>query len=123
MRIPEVPAVLPEALKSSPQATSTACGYLVLYLRLAAAVFGAPQLHEPGFLGATSSVWQPATFWNSEPCSQRLHLQNEPPQFTSWTAQASQALDSQQMSRCASPSWGLCPLLLATLIYVCGDLA
>jgi hypothetical protein len=122
MRVPEIPATVPEAMKESPLATSTACGYLVLYLRVGAAVFGAPQLHESGFLGSTSSVWQPDTFWNSEPGSQRLQLCNAPPQFISWTAQASQALDSQLLSRHAFVFGGWTYIYLILNAYLFSEL-
>jgi hypothetical protein len=98
LRVPELPSRLPDVMRGSTITTSTACGYLILYIRLVASIFGAPLLLEPGFLGANSCIWQVDTFWRREiPPSQRSRLSGLPVPMVTWTAAASQALDSQQL--------------------------
>jgi hypothetical protein len=103
LRITEVPALLPGAMQTASLTTSVACGCLLLYIRLIASVIGAPLLHEPGFLGAHSSIWQPDTFWRRDAASgHRWTLSGMPAQVVTWTAAASQALDGQQLLKCAA---------------------
>ena len=90
-------------MHGDPLKTSLACGYLVLYIRLLASVFAAPLLHEPGFLGAHSCVWQADTFWRRDAAaavSQRWTLSGMPTQAVTWTAAAANALDNQQLLKC-----------------------
>lgn len=99
--LPELPARLPEGMRADPARVSTACGHLVLYLRLFASVLWAPLLHESGYMGSSSAVWQPGSFWAaSAPLGPRLQLWHTPSQLPFWP-QAEHALDSQQLSRCA----------------------
>lgn len=108
VRVPELPSQLPAVLKAAskddPDTAAIACGYLTLYTRLFASIAGAPLLHEPGFMGAHSSLWHPDTFWkrDSWPPGQRWHLSGSLPQGASWTTAATHALDSQQTDKCAS---------------------
>ena len=102
LRIPEIPAQLVCAMQSAHLQTSVACGYLMLYLRLVASIVDAPLLHEPGFLGAHSAVWQPDRFWRRDAASgMRLPLSGM--QMVAWGTTSHQALDSQQLLKCDQP--------------------